>query len=287
MARDIDGKVWHMPIEEQHVLIAAATGQGKGSWLWSMVFGLVPAWEAGLVQFYGIDPKANELAMGRDFFKCYADNDEDSVALLEECVRLMNERGRAMQGIRRKFVPSLATPLIVVVIDEIGYLSALLPDKKLRERANTAITSLLVRGRSPGIAVVGAVQDPRKEVVNNRDLYTIRIAGRMPAPMCDLVLGDGAYEAGAATDMIPPPYAGGAGVAYVLDVMSMEPRLVRAAWCSDDDIRGMASGVLRPTPQPGMPSGSVWEQLGVKDENLSGQLDWNGQPLQQWQTTLE
>lgn len=283
MARCIEGNVWKMPVEGQHILIAAATGCGKGSWIWSLVFGLLPAWQAGLVEFWGVDPKVNELAMGPDFWTRYADTDEDSVVLLEEAVNVMHERGKAMQGIRRKFVPSLATPLIVLVIDEIAYLSALLPDKKLRERANTAITSLLNKGRSPGIACVGATQDVRKEVINNRDGYTIRIAGRMTAPMVDLVLGEGAYEAGCLCDQIPPPYAGGAGVAYVLDVMSMEPRLVRAAWCSDDDIRSMMAGL----PKPGTPSGPVWEQLRVKDEQLSGQLDWNGQPHQQWQYKVE
>jgi hypothetical protein len=273
MARDIDGNVWHMPIEEKHVLIAASSGGGKGSWIWSLVFGLVPAWQAGLVEFWGCDPKMNELAMGRDFWTRYADNDADSVALLEEAVNLMHERGRAMQGIRRKFVPSLATPLIVLVIDELGYVSALMPDKKLRERATTAITALLNKGRSPGIAVVGVCIDPRKSVIDNRDGYAIRIAGRMPAPMCDLVLGDGMWEAGARTDLIPPPPAG-SGVAYVIDETTMEPLLVRAAWCSDDDIRNMMAGLPKPSFDAGgaatvkdeqpEPAADIWSQWGLQ-----------------------
>jgi len=280
MARDTDGNVWHMPIEEQHVLIAAVTGGGKGSWIWSLVFGLEPARRAGLVKLWGIDPKLIELSMGRDFFEYYADNDQDSVVLLEEAVKQMHERGRLMQGMRRKFVPSIQTPLIVVVIDEIGYLSALMPDKKLRERAYAAITTLLNKGRAPGFAVVSATQDVRKEVLNNRDGYSIRIAGRMPAPMCDLVLGDGAYAAGALVDRIPAPPAG-SGVAYVLDEMTMEPRLVRAAWCSDDDIRGMLQGALLPPYKPVSPSDAV------KDEDVSGQLGWDGQPLPNWQYRVE
>ena len=277
MARDIDGNVWHMPIEEQHVLIAAVTGGGKGSWIWSLVFGLEPARRAGLVKFWGIDPKLIELSMGRDFFEHYADNDQDSVVLLEEAVKQMHERGRLMQGMRRKFVPSIQTPLIVVVIDEIGYLSALMPDKKLRERAYAAVTTLLNKGRAPGFALCSATQDVRKEVLNNRDGYSIRIAGRMPAPMCDLVLGDGAYAAGALVDRIPAPPAG-SGVAYVLDELTMEPRLVRSAWCSDDDIRGMLSGVpVR--PQPLEDTGGAAAQ--VKEESTV-QLDWNGQPMRQF-----
>ncbi|HEU4966360.1 MAG TPA: hypothetical protein VFT53_02670 [Candidatus Saccharimonadales bacterium] len=61
MARTLNGQPWSMPIEGQHVLIAARTGGGKGSWIWSLVLGLAPAWRAGLVKFWGCDPKRLEL----------------------------------------------------------------------------------------------------------------------------------------------------------------------------------------------------------------------------------
>src|SRR5437879_4085571 len=139
MGRGLDGTVWHMPIEGQQVFIAAATGCGKGSWIWTMVLGLVPAWRAGLVEFWGCDPKMIELAMGREVWEHYADTDEDSVTMLEQCVDAMHERTRYMQGISRKFTPSVDMPLNVLVIDEMGYLAAYLPDKKLRERADKAV----------------------------------------------------------------------------------------------------------------------------------------------------
>jgi S-DNA-T family DNA segregation ATPase FtsK/SpoIIIE len=181
----------------------------------------------------------------------------------------MHERSRQMQGIRRKFIPSVETPLNVVVIDEMGYLSAYLNDKKLQARANTAIAALLAKGRAPGYAVVGAAQDPRKEVCGFRDGFSIRIAGSLPAPMVDLVLGEGMYEAGAYCNRIPLTEP---GVAYVISETTLKPVLVRAAWCDDAVIQQALLGPVRK-------AGSI-DQL--KTDDLSSQLDWNGQPLRQF-----
>ena len=65
VARDIEGRPWHMAIEGQHVFVAGRTGSGKNSWTWSLVLHLAPAWRAGLVRFYGCDPKRVELLIGR------------------------------------------------------------------------------------------------------------------------------------------------------------------------------------------------------------------------------
>jgi DNA segregation ATPase FtsK/SpoIIIE, S-DNA-T family len=236
MARDLDGHAWHMPIEGQHVFIAARTGGGKGSWIWSLVLGLAPAWRAGLVTFFGCDPKRLELAIGRDYWEQYADSGEAIVALLEQCVHAMHERADSLQGKVRKFTPSQETPLVVIVVDELGYITSMMPDKKLRARAEDAIVTLLSQGRAVGYAVVAAVQDPRKETVNFRDLFPIRIAGGLPEPMVDLVLGDGAHDAGALCEQIPLGNAG-AGVGYVISETSLKPLCVRAAWCGDDAIK--------------------------------------------------
>src|SRR5690242_18824845 len=100
--------------------------------------------------------------------------------MLETCVQEMLTRASQLQGKVRKFRPSADMPLNVVVVDEMGYLSAMLPDKKLRERAEKAVSTILALGRAVGYALVGAVQDPRKETVSFRDLFPIRIAGGLP-----------------------------------------------------------------------------------------------------------
>ena len=92
VARDIDGKPWHMPIEGQHVFVAGRTGGGKNSWTWSLVLRLAPARRVGLVRYWGIDPKRIELAIGRGWWDYYADTDEGMVELLKQCVEDMQER---------------------------------------------------------------------------------------------------------------------------------------------------------------------------------------------------
>jgi len=234
MARYMNGPC-HIPIEGQHWFIASRTGGGKSSWIWSLVLGLEPAYRLGLVKFWGIDSKMIELAIGRQCFEHYADDDESSVELLEQCVADMHERSRQMQGIRRKFVPSVQTPLQVVVIDEMGYLAAYMANKKLRDRADTAVRALLAKGRAPGYAVVGATQDARVEVCGFRNQFSIRIAGGLnESKQVDMVLGEGMYEAGAHCDRIPLTEP---GVAYVISETTLKPVLVRAAWCDDAVIK--------------------------------------------------
>jgi hypothetical protein len=279
MARDMNGRECKMPIEGQHWFIAARTGGGKGSWIWSLVLGLKPAWQLGLVKFWGCDPKRLELAIGRDWWEHYADNEEDIVKMLEHCVHEMFERAGKLQGKVRKFTPTQQTPLNVIVVDELGYLSAMLPDRKLRERAEKAVSTILALGRAVGYSLVGAVQDPRKETCGFRDLFPIRIAGGLPGAMVDLVLGEDMHDAGALCEQIPLTEP---GVAYVISETRLKPICVRAAWCSDDNIQGMLSDV--PT------YGTVVDSSGaaaVKDENVSGKLDWNGQQLGQIHYTVE
>ncbi len=279
MARDLNGRVCKIPIEGQHWFVVARTGGGKGSWIWSLVLGLTPAWRLGLVELLGIDPKMCELGIARDWWAHYADDDVSSVELLEQCVRDMHERLRSMQGVSRKFTPSFSTPLKVIVIDEMGYLAAYMADKKLRDRADTAVRALLAKGRAPGFAVVGATQDARVEVCGYRNQFSIRIAGGLnESRQVDMVLGEGMHEAGALCEQIPLSEP---GVAYVISETTQKPVCVRAAWCSDDDIQGMLQSAALPPYKPLSPSDAV------KDEDVSGQLDWNGEPLGQFQYRVE
>src|SRR5437868_5249024 len=103
VAKDIDGRPWHMPIEGQHVFISGRTGGGKNSFTWTLVLRLASAWKARLVKFWGIDPKRIELAIGRGWWDYYANTDESMVALLERCVDDMHKRMDNMQGRARAF----------------------------------------------------------------------------------------------------------------------------------------------------------------------------------------
>jgi S-DNA-T family DNA segregation ATPase FtsK/SpoIIIE len=64
-----------------------------------------------------------------------------------------------------------------------------------------------------------------------------------------MVLGDGAYDRGAACELIPKDPATGAGVAYVRLEADPDPVRVRAGWISDTDIRDLAARCC-PDPEP-------------------------------------
>src|SRR3954471_7964925 len=199
-----------------------------------------PFGKAGVVQFWGFDPKRMELSIGRSFFgERYAAEPEAMVELLEQAHDQMQRRAAELAGKVRRFEPSPEFPLHVLIVDELGYLAAQLPDRKLRDRAEKALSGVLVLGRAVGFVVIGALQDPRKEVLGYRDLFPTRVAMRLPKPMVDLVLGHGMYEAGAQCDLIPPREHG-AGVAFVVDESSTLPVCVRMSWCPDDLIRSVA-----------------------------------------------
>lgn len=236
-----NGGVYLLPLLDSHTLIAGITGAGKGSVIWSALLGLAPAIRAGVVQIWGFDPKKMELSIGRGMFgDRYANDPEGMIELLERAHLEMLKRADELGGRVRRFEPSTAHPFNLLVIDELGYLSALLPDRKLRERADKALQGILTLGRAAGYGVIGALQDPRKETLSYRDLFPTRVAMKLPKPMVDLVLGHGMHEAGALCDLIPDPKAGGAGVAFVLGEGASTPVCVRMTWCSDETISAIA-----------------------------------------------
>ena len=129
-----------------------------------------------------------------------------------------------------------------MLVDEVAFLTAYQPDKDLRERVKAALATLTTQGRAVGYCVVAALQDPRKEVMSIRNLFPDRIAMRLDEPeQVDMVLGDGARDRGATSDLISTDPATGAGVAFVRLEADPDPVRVRAAWVSDEDIRAMAA----------------------------------------------
>ena len=236
-----DGSRWLLRLLGSHVLIAGATGSGKGSVIWSAVRAMLPAMLGGWVQVWALDPKRMELSFGRDLFTRYADQAADMVRLLEDAVTEMHDRAGKFAGTTRTFTPSTGHPFLVVLIDELAFLTAYQPDRDLRKRAEGAIATLTSQGRSVGVCVVGALQDPRKDVISLRNLFPTRIALRLDeSDQVDMVLGDGARDRGALADEISPLPETGAGVGYVRLEGSPHVVRVRAAYVTDDDIRVMA-----------------------------------------------
>jgi len=119
-----DGTPYHLNVHGTHVLIAGATGSGKGSWLWSTIRGLLPAMRAGRVQIWALDPKRMELSFGRPLFgNRYAADPKECADLLDEAVKVMQERAGRFAGLQRSHTPTLADPFILVIVDEVAFLT--------------------------------------------------------------------------------------------------------------------------------------------------------------------
>jgi S-DNA-T family DNA segregation ATPase FtsK/SpoIIIE len=194
-----------------------------------------------------------ELAYGRALFFRYGRYESDPqaiVAMLEDAVAGMQARAANLAGRQRDHHPTREHPFTVIVVDEVAFLAAYQPDKKLRERALAAIATITTQGRAVGYCIVAALQDPRNDVLTIRNLFPDGIAMRLDEPgQVDMVLADGSRDRGATADQISADPATGAGVAYVRLEADPDPVRVRAAWVSDDDITAMCRQYA-PAPGP-------------------------------------
>src|SRR6266568_3070907 len=153
VGRREDGAPFAIRLAGTHLLIAGATGAGKGSYLWGLIRAMLPAMAAGLVRVWACDPKLMELAFGRDLFDKHGRYAADPV------------------GKQRDHTPTPEYPFVVVLVDEIAFLTAYQADRKLKDRILAAPATLTTQGRAVGYCVVAALQDPRKEVLNIRNLF--------------------------------------------------------------------------------------------------------------------
>jgi DNA segregation ATPase FtsK/SpoIIIE, S-DNA-T family len=171
-----EGRAWRLPLLGHQILVAGATGSGKGSVLWSTIAGLAPAVRAGSVRLCVIDPKGGmELGRGAPLFAAFAhDHIEAALGLLRALVTVMQERAARLRGRTRLHTPSTAEPLLVVIIDELASLTAYSTDRKVRSEIEQLLGLLLSQGRAVGVTVIAAAQDPAKDTLPVRQLFTVR-----------------------------------------------------------------------------------------------------------------
>lgn len=239
------GDRWTLKVHGSHILIAGLTGSGKGSVLWGILKGLAPAIRDGLVRVWAIDPKGGmELYQGRGLYTRYCDGSPaDMAAMLGDLATVVLDRTQKYKVSQRDHVPTLAEPMILCLIDE--FASILTPrsnskaDKDVAAEANQAATLIVNMGRAVGVSLVGALQNPRKEVVNMRDEIPEVIALRLKsARYTDMIFWPGASASGIRCDRILRTQPG-RGFAW-----SDEKRAiiaVRSAYVPDEEIRELAA----------------------------------------------
>lgn len=236
IGRTETGKPWRIRLLGTHVLTVGVSGAGKGSVLWSIVWALAPLIRTGQVRLAGIDPKGGmELGQAPEVFsRVVFDNGPDAVELLEEIAATVKERATRYRGRLRSWTPETGDPFILLVVDELADVIAYQTDKGLRERANRAVQTITSQGRAPGVCVLGLVQDPRKEVVSFRHLFSTRIAMRLDEKQqVDMVLGDGVRERGATAHEISEQTP---GVGWAKEDGRREPFRARAFHVTDTDL---------------------------------------------------
>ena len=238
LGRCENGAPWTLHVAGRHTLTVGCSGAGKGSVFWGIAGGYGPAVASGLVQLIGIDLKYGiELSVGARLFTTIATNEHDAVKTLAALEVLMDKRGSEMAGIAREHTPTTSAPLIVLLIDELAGVTAYMSDPVLRKEAAASLSRILTKGRALGIVVAAFLQDPRKEVLPMRGLFTQTIALRLRSrDEVAMVLGDGMADTAPAHRINPDT----PGTGYVVAEDGQVTR-VRSDFWTDDQIRSTAN----------------------------------------------
>ncbi len=201
------------------LLVAGATGAGKASVIWGLIRAMFSLLQAGLVRLLGADPKRMELSYGREIFDaygCYAADPADIAAMLARAVADMQDRADRLGGKQRDHTPTVEFPFVVIVVDEVAFLTAYHPDKGLRERIKADLATLdhagpgrgVLRGRRAARPAQGRHVHPQPVPRPDRHAAGRTRAGRHGPRRR-------ARDRGAAAELISSDPALGAGVAFV------------------------------------------------------------------------
>ena len=204
VGRRQDGTPWVLPIRGRHTLVVGCSGSGKGSILWGVAAGLAPAITGDVARLWGVDLKRGvEIGMGAPLFTTVATTPAQAVDVLRRLLGVIDVRGASMVGRSRLHEPTAGDPLHVLVIDELAALTAY-ADAETKREASRLLSEVLTQGRALGVVVLACVQDPRKETVGMRGLFTQTIALRLrSAEETRMVLGDGTAAAAPAHRVSP------------------------------------------------------------------------------------
>ena len=240
------GEQWTIPIIGGHTLIVGMTGAGKGSVLGGIAVGMTPQIQAGCIKMYGIDLKGGvEQEAYKQIFEKRARTYAEAADLLAEINALLDDRLELMRCDKaRKAELCPAYPGIVVMIDEAAMLTYAADSTKEEKSVDKNLRAILTRGRAASISVVAALQDPRKEALRSRDLFTSRIIMQVSGASDSLmVLDREEWEGGIKPEK---ELKGMPGAAYAITVVERdgEPTKhdrsrVRAFWVDDATLNGL------------------------------------------------
>jgi S-DNA-T family DNA segregation ATPase FtsK/SpoIIIE len=139
---------------------------------------------------------------------------------------------------RRKITRTDPVDVIMAIIDELAYYSAVTGGKEQREEFISLVRDLTARGRAAGVIIGAATQRPSADIIPTslRDLFGYRLAFRCTTDSSsDIVLGRGwAGEGYNAADILPEER----GIGLLLAEGGI-PRRIKSAYLTDADIYGL------------------------------------------------
>lgn len=142
-----------------------------------------------------------------------------------------------MAGRTRSHTPTVDNPLVVLLIDELAGLTAYMTDAALKKRVAASLSRILTKGRAVGVVFAAFMQDPRKEILPMRGLFTQTVALRLRSrDEVAMVLGDGMADSAQAHRISPSE----PGTGYVVAEDGSTMR-VRADYWPDSLIRSIAT----------------------------------------------
>ncbi|QUR68946.1 cell division protein FtsK [Mycobacterium spongiae] len=246
-----NGSEWIFPLAAFQSLVLGCSGSGKSMIFSGIAGGLGPAVKAGTALLFAIDLKYGiEVSIGSALFTKVATTEAEAAWLLTKLEELLDTRGPTMADRTRSHAPSTVEPLVVLLIDELAELTAYITDPALKKQVAKSLSRILTKGRAIGVVVVAFTQDPRKEVLPMRGLFTQTIALRLRSrEEVTMVLGDGMADRAPAHRISPNE----PGTGYVIHEDGSTMR-VRADYWPDSLIRSVANEYGHPSRKQANPS---------------------------------
>jgi S-DNA-T family DNA segregation ATPase FtsK/SpoIIIE len=234
---DENGANFLVTLIYRNLLIGGEPGAGKSSLINTIVGHAALSLDCDLWLF---DGKLVELSLWRDIAQQFVGNDIDKAIHALRCLQWeMDVRYLQLEAVRRRKIEARdSLRIILAVIDELAYFSAVAGSKDQQEEFITLLLDIVQRGRAVGVIVVAATQRPSAEIVPTkiRDIFGFRVAFRCTTDSSsDIILANGWATEGYSARSISPESI---GVGFALAEGGIPVRF-KAAILFDNDIESV------------------------------------------------
>jgi DNA segregation ATPase FtsK/SpoIIIE, S-DNA-T family len=232
------GALVYMRIIYKNLLAAGEPGGGKSGLMNILAAHAALSRACRMVLF---DAKQVELGMWDEIADEFVGPDLDkAIITLLRLQRVMDNRYAWLKAHRRREIrPADGLNVITTFFDEIAVFSSVLGTEQQQKQFISLLRDLIARGRAAAMPVIAATQRPSIDIIPKslRDLFGYRAAFRCTSTgSSDIILGDGWAHAGFDATTIRPEQQ---GVAWLI-AEGGTPRLIKAAYLSDEDIIALA-----------------------------------------------